>query len=64
MFLHKLVNDKDVIIDSNTIFSYNEHINLAKKIIQFSNPETKKKNIEFTYAKKYCFSKYRIYLFK
>ena len=43
MFLHKLVKDRDVIIDSNTIFSYNEHLNLAKKIIQFSNPETKKK---------------------
>ena len=43
MFLHKLVKDKDVIIDNNTIFSYNEHLNLAKKIIQFSNPETKKR---------------------
>lgn len=42
MFLHKLVKDKDIIIDINTIFSYNEHLNLAKKIIQFSNPETKK----------------------
>ena len=42
MFLHKLVQDKDIIIDINTIFSYNEHLNLAKKIIQFSNPETKK----------------------
>ena len=43
MFLHKLVKDKDVIIDNNTIFSYNEHLNLAKKNIQFSNPETKKR---------------------
>ena len=42
MFLHKLVKDKDIIIDINTVFSYNEHLNLAKKIIQFSNPETKK----------------------
>ena len=41
MFLHKLVRDKDIIIDSNTVFSYNEHLNLAKKIIQFSNPKTK-----------------------
>ena len=40
MFLHKLVKDKDIIIDINTIFSYNEHLNLAKKIIQFSNPQT------------------------
>ena len=42
MFLHKLVRDKDIIIDSNTVFSYNEHLNLAKKIIQFSNPDKKK----------------------
>ena len=41
MFLHQLVKDKDIIIDTNTIFSYNEHLNLAKKIINFSNPETK-----------------------
>ena len=40
MFLHHLVQEKDIIIDSNTIFSYNEHLNLAKKIINFSNPET------------------------
>ena len=42
MFLHKLVEDKDIIIDSDTIFSYNEHLNLAKKIINFSNPESRK----------------------
>ena len=41
MFLHQLVKDKDIIIDSNTIFSYNEHLELAKKIIKFYNPETK-----------------------
>ena len=41
MFLHYLVKEKDIIIDSNTIFSYNEHLDLAKKIIKFSNPETK-----------------------
>jgi hypothetical protein len=41
MFLHQLVKDRDIIIDSNTIFSYNEHLNLAKKIIQFSNKETR-----------------------
>ena len=41
MFLHHLVKEKDIIIDSNTIFSYNEHLDLAKKIINFSNPETK-----------------------
>jgi hypothetical protein len=42
MFLHKLVQDKDIVIDINTVFSYNEHLNLAKKIIQFSNPDTRK----------------------
>jgi len=41
MFLHQLINDKEIIIDSNTVFSYNEHLNLAKKIIDFNNPETK-----------------------
>jgi len=41
MFLHQLVKDSDITIDSNTIFSYNEHLNLAKKIIQFSNKETR-----------------------
>ena len=41
MFLHQLIKDRDIIIDSNTIFSYNEHLDLAKKIIQFSNPNTK-----------------------
>ena len=42
MFLHKIVKDKDIIIEPNIVFSYNEHLNLAKKIIQFTNPETKK----------------------
>ena len=40
--LHELIKDKDIIIDTNTIFSYKEHLNLAKKIIQFSYPQTKK----------------------
>ena len=39
MFLHQLINNKEIIIDSNTVFSYNEHLNLAKKIIDFNNPE-------------------------
>ena len=41
MFLHQLVKEKDIIIDSNTLFSYNEHLELAKQIIKFSKPETK-----------------------
>ena len=55
MFLHKLIKDKDIIIDENTIFSYNEHINLAKKIIQFSNPETKKIVMKLLKPKKTIF---------
>jgi hypothetical protein len=57
MFLHKLVKDKDIIIDSNTIFSYNEHLNLAKKIIDFSNPETKKAIINCPKPKNTVFPK-------
>ena len=41
LFLHELATDKDIIIDSNTVFSYEDHINLAKKIIEFSNLKTK-----------------------
>ena len=41
LFLHQLITDKNIIIDNNTVFSYNEHLDLAKKIIQFSNPITK-----------------------
>ena len=41
VFLHELIKDKNIILDTNTIFSYNDHLNLAKKIIQFSNPKTK-----------------------
>ena len=38
-FLHKIFKDKDFIIDSDNPFYYDEHLNLAKKIIQNSNPE-------------------------
>ena len=36
-FLHRLANNKDIIIDDNTNFPYNEHINLSKKILELSN---------------------------
>ena len=57
LFLHELATDKDIIIDSNTVFSYEDHINLAKKIIEFYNPKTqnfilnlkKPKNIIFPF---------------
>ena len=55
LFLHKLVTDKDIIIDDNTVFSYNEHINLAKKIIQFSNPITKDLVLKMPKQKKNVF---------
>ena len=55
LFLHKLVTDKDIIIDDNTVFSYNEHINLAKKIIQFSNPITKDLILKIPKRKKNVF---------
>ena len=42
IFLHQLASDKDIIIEPNTIFSYNEHLSLAKKIINFKNPETRR----------------------
>ena len=39
-FLHKIATDKDIIIKDNSIFSYNDHINLSKRIIQSSNTKT------------------------
>ena len=55
MFLHQLIKDKDIIIDSNTVFSYNEHLNLAKKIINFSNKETKNLVLSMPKTKKTIF---------
>ena len=40
-FLHKLVSDNDIIINDKTIFSYDDHIKLSKKIINFYDPKTK-----------------------
>ena len=42
MYLHQLVTNKDIIIDDNTIFSYNEHLNMCKKIIDQSNLDINK----------------------
>ena len=41
LFLHQLVTNKEIIIDANTNFSYNEHLNMSKKIIEQSNLDTK-----------------------
>ena len=40
-YLHQLVSNKDIIIDANTNFSYNEHLNMSKKIISKSILEIK-----------------------
>ena len=40
LFLHRYSSDKDIIINSNTEFTYNDHINLAKKILDIYNPKT------------------------
>ena len=40
--MHQLVTNKDIIIDDNTIFSYNEHLNMCKKIIDQSNLDINK----------------------
>ena len=36
-FLHNYITDKNIIIDNNNSFSYEDHLNLAKKIIYASN---------------------------
>ena len=54
-FLHQLINDKDIIIDENMIFSYNDHINLAKNIINYSDPKTKAQILKMQKPKKIIF---------
>ena len=36
-FLHELITDEDIIINNDTKFSYDDHINLAKKILNLYN---------------------------
>ena len=38
-FLHQLATDKDIILDSERVFSYNQHLNLSKKILKLNIPE-------------------------
>ena len=40
-FLHQFTNDNNIIIDSNNSFSYQDHLNLAKKIFDVSNLKAK-----------------------
>ena len=39
IFLHKLETNRDIIIDSKTVFAYDEHLQLTKKIIRFNKLE-------------------------
>ena len=41
LFLHRYTSDKDIIIEQNTEFTYNDHLNLAKKILEIYNPKTR-----------------------
>ena len=63
-FLHKLVSDNDIIIDDKTVFSYDDHIRLSKKIINFYDPKTKDLILKMPKQKKKRISKYRLYFFE
>ena len=54
-FLHELADDNDIIINSNSNFSYDDHIELCKKIIDYSNPKTKDFIIKLKKPKKCIF---------
>ena len=60
-FLHEFASDNDIIIDSNTVFTYEDHINLAKKIIDFSNPKTKNSILKLKNLKKLFFLLWILY---
>ena len=55
LFLHHLIDDQDIILDENTTFTYNDHINLSKKIINFSNPIQKELIMKMKKPKKNIF---------
>ena len=55
MFLHQLVDEKDIIIDENMTFNYDDHINLAKKIIHYSSPKIKREILNIKKPKKIIF---------
>ena len=48
MFLHHMANPSDI-IDENTKFNYNDHIKLAKKIIDFENEKNKRNVLNKTF---------------
>jgi hypothetical protein len=55
MFLHQLQDEKDITVNDDKIFTYDDHINLAKKIIQYSNPKTKDLFLKMQKQKKIIF---------
>ena len=54
-FLHKIVNDNDIVIDDSINFPYNEHIYLSKIIINYFDPETKEMILKKEKPKKNVF---------
>ena len=54
-FSHELADENDIIIGSNTNFSYDDHIKLCKKIIDYSNPKTKEFILKLKRPKKSIF---------
>ena len=40
-FLHQFASDRDIIIEPKTVFTYSDHLNLAKQILQIYNPCTR-----------------------
>ena len=54
-FSHELADENDIIIGSNTNFSYDDHIKLCKKIIDYFNPKTKEFILKLKRPKKSIF---------
>ena len=55
MFLHQFGDNKDIIIDDNMIFTYDDHINLAKKLIDYYSPKIKNEILNMEKPKKIIF---------
>ena len=55
MFLHQFGDNKDIIIDDNMIFTYDDHINLAKKLIHYYSPKIKNEILNMEKPKKIIF---------
>ena len=55
MFLHQFGDNKDIIIDDNMIFTYDDHINLAKKLIHYYSSKIKNEILNMEKPKKIIF---------